>query len=432
MDYQSESGETGAYTAPIGENIDSLMQEMGRRARRALVHSYDNETRKKMLHEATRFLIEDRAEILASNQQDIDKAKGMKPSLCDRLALDEGRLYAMAKALTDIASMKDPLGDVLWRNTHANGMEITRVTVPIGVLGMIYEARPNVTSDAAGLAIKSGNAIILRCGSSMMRSAQAVINAIRKGIESAACDPNLVQLVGTTDRAAVGVLLRTVGLTDLIVPRGGRGLVERVMKEACVPVLAHLEGLCHIYIDSMAECEKAVSITANAKMRRTGVCGAVETLLVHESVKESILPPLLKALSQRGCEIRGDAELCRIFPEAKRAKEDDWHTEYLDAILSIKIVPHIDAAIAHINHYGSHHTEVIITEDLKKADHFLACIDSAIVGHNVSTQFADGGEFGLGAEIGIATGKLHARGPVGARELTSYKYLIRGTGQCRP
>ena len=372
--------------------------------------------------------------ILDANKDDIKAAeeRGLKTSFIDRLKLDEGRVEQMAKGLDDIVALPDPLGRVLDRWQRPNGLDISRVSTPLGVIGVIYEARPNVTVDAAGLAIKSGNPVILRGGSDSIHTSSLLARLMRKGLEDAGLPSDSVQLVENTDRALVGAMLTATGGIDVIIPRGGRSLVERVQSEARVPVFAHLEGICHVYIDRAADPDKARDITVNAKMRRVGICGAAETLLIDRVVADRILPKVAAALIDAGCSLRADADALKLIPDAKPASNEDWSTEYLDSILSIAVVDGVDGAIAHIQRYGSNHTEAIITEDDAAADAFTSGVDSAIVMVNASTQFADGGEFGMGAEIGISTGKMHARGPVGANELTSFKYIVRGSGQIRP
>ena len=375
------------------------------------------------------------ADILAANGEDMMLAKleGLSSALLDRLALDEARIEAMAQSMEEVAALPDPVGRELARWTRPNGLEIARLATPIGVIGIIYESRPNVTADAAALCLKSGNAVILRGGSESVRSSSAILEALREGLASAKFPTDAVQMVPTTDRAAVGMMLAGLGgAIDLIIPRGGKGLVGRVQSEARVPVLAHLEGICHVYIHEKADLEKARAIVLNAKMRRTGICGAAETLLIDRAVLKSHGLPVLEDLHAAGCEIRGDKEVCAVFPAAVPASEEDWRTEYLDAIISVKVVNGIEEAIRHIETYGSHHTEAIVTEDTAAAERFLWALDSAIVMWNASTQFADGGEFGMGAEIGIGTGKLHARGPVGVEQLTMFKYIVCGNGQTRP
>lgn len=366
------------------------------------------------------------AEILRANEQDVSAATGM----IDRLMLNPQRVEAIAKALEDVAALPDPVGKVAERWTRPNGLEISRVRTPIGVIGMIYESRPNVTADAAAICIRSGNAIILRSGSEALRSALAIHAALAAGLEDAGLPATTVQLVPTADREAVGLMLQGLdGTIDLIIPRGGKALVERVANEARVPVLGHLEGVCHTYIHTSADPEMAASIIRNAKMRRVSVCGSTETLLIDRKAAPTLLPGIAKALN--GCELRGD-DAARVIVPMKEAAEADWHTEYLAPILAVKTVSGIEEAISHIARYGTGHTEAIVAEDEAAAEHFLSEVDSAIVIWNASTQYADGGEFGFGAEIGIATGKLHARGPVGPEQLTSFKYQVRGSGQVRP
>ncbi len=375
------------------------------------------------------------AAIANANARDLEaaKAKNLKASFVDRLTLTPDRIEAMAKGLEDIADLPDPVGTVMSKWTRPNGMEISRVRVPIGVIAIIYESRPNVTADAGGLCLKSGNAAILRGGSDGFHSSAAIIACLQRGLDAADLPASAIQMVPSPDRDCVGLMLEGLGGTiDLIVPRGGKSLVERVQKEARVPVFSHLEGICHVYIDKSADLEMAKSIVRNAKMRRTGVCGAAETVLIDRAAAARTLKPVIRTLIDAGCEVRGDHEACRADPAVKPATEADWSTEYLDAIISLRVVDGIDDAMAHIAKYGSQHTDAIVTEDAASAERFLNEVDSAIVLHNASTQFADGGEFGFGAEIGIATGKLHARGPVGVEQLTTFKYQVRGTGQVRP
>jgi len=375
------------------------------------------------------------AEILAANKGDIEAAKaaGMAAPLLDRLMLNDARIEAMAAGIETVAALPDPVGRELARWSRPNGLDIARVATPIGVIGIIYESRPNVTADAGALALKSGNVAILRGGSDSIRSSLAIQAAMAEGLKAAGLPQTAIQVVKSTDRAAVGMMLEGLGGTvDLIVPRGGKGLTGRVINEARVPVLAHLEGLCHVYIHSAADLEKSRSIALNAKMRRTSVCGAAETLLVDKAVLKSHGVPVLEDLVKAGCEIRGDEAVRAVYPAAKPATEEDWKTEYLDAIIAVRVVDGLEQAIQHIEHYGSHHTDSIVTEDAMAAEAFMNSVDSAIVLWNASTQFADGGEFGMGAEIGIGTGKMHARGPVGAEQLTTFKYVVRGNGQTRP
>jgi glutamate-5-semialdehyde dehydrogenase len=373
-------------------------------------------------------------EILAANARDLAEAKeaGIGAALLDRLALDPKRLEGIAKGLEDIAALPDPIGRVLAEWTRPNGLRISRVSVPLGVIGIIYESRPNVTADAGGLAVKSGNAAILRGGSESFYSSRALVVALREGVREAGLPEDAIQLVPTRDRAAVGLLLTMSGTIDIIVPRGGASLIERVQRESRIPVIAHLEGLCHTYVHGAAAPDKARAIVLNAKMRRVSICGATETLLIDRTVAKTLLPPILADLRRAGCEVRGDPEVLAIDPDAAPATEADWRTEYLDAILAVHVVDDEAEAITHINRFGSHHTDAIVTEDAAAAERFLAEVDSAIVLVNASTQFADGGEFGMGAEIGISTQRLPPRGPVGAAELTTYKYLVRGNGQVRP
>jgi glutamate-5-semialdehyde dehydrogenase len=375
------------------------------------------------------------ATILAANAEDRAEAKanGATVAFLDRLALDAERIEGMAAGFETIRKLKDPVGTVMASWRRPNGMRIERVRVPLGVVGVIYESRPNVTADAGALCLKAGNAAVLRGGSESFRSCRAIHAAMVEGLREAGLPAAAVTLVPTRDRDAVGMMLSGLdGTIDVIVPRGGKDLVGRVQTEARVPVFAHLEGVCHVYVDGKAKLPMAKSIVLNAKMRRTGVCGAAETLLVDRAGADRLLKPLIAMLLDAGCEIRGDAAVKAVDPRVIPASEADWSTEYLDAVLTAGVVDGVDAAIAHIERYGSHHTDAIVTEDKTAAEKFLREVDSAIVLHNASTQFADGGEFGFGAEIGIATGRLHARGPVGVEQLTSFKYRIRGSGQTRP
>jgi glutamate-5-semialdehyde dehydrogenase len=376
-----------------------------------------------------------RAAILAANAEDVAdaKASGTTAAFLDRLSLDAKGIEAMAQGLDVIRKLKDPVGTVLASWRRPNGMRIERVRVPLGVVGVIYESRPNVTADAGALCLKAGNAAILRGGSDSFRSSRAIHAALTAGLTEAGLPPAAISLVPTRDRAAVGMMLAGLdGSIDVIVPRGGKELVARVQSEARVPVFAHLEGVCHVYVDGKAKLPMAKSIVLNAKMRRTGVCGAAETLLIDRAAAPKMLGPLVAMLIDAGCEIRGDAAVQAADSRVKPASEADWGTEYLDAIITAGVVDGVDGAIDHIERYGSHHTDAIVTEDKTAAGKFLREVDSAIVLHNASTQFADGGEFGFGAEIGIATGRLHARGPVGVEQLTSFNYRIRGNGQTRP
>ncbi|MDO9125861.1 MAG: glutamate-5-semialdehyde dehydrogenase, partial [Parvibaculum sp.] len=374
-------------------------------------------------------------DILEANAEDVADAvkNGTAPSLIDRLTLDTKRIEGIARALEEIAALPDPVGATMAEWDRPNGLHLSRVRVPLGVIGIIYESRPNVTADAGALCLKSGNAAILRGGSDAMRSSQAIHASILEGVIAAGLPEAAIQLVPTSDRGAVGEMLKGLGGNlDVIVPRGGKSLVARVQEEARVPVFAHLEGVCHVYVDGEADLDMARNIVLNAKLRRTGVCGAAETLLVDEACAATHLAPLVGALIAEGCEVRGDETAQKADARVKPATEDDWYTEYLDSIIAVRVVKGVGEAIAHISKYGSSHTEAIVTANQKTADRFLAEVDSAIVLHNASTQFADGGEFGMGAEIGIATGKFHARGPVGVEQLTSFKYVVRGNGQVRP
>ncbi len=376
-----------------------------------------------------------RTEILAANERDMAAARAAKLSgaLLDRLRLDEKRIESMARSIEEIVAIEDPIGTTAAEWERPNGLRIQRVRVPLGVIGIIYESRPNVTADAGTLCLKSGNAVILRGGSESRHSNAAIHACLMDGLLAAGLPPECIQLVPTTDRAAVGYMLS--GMTDyldVIVPRGGKSLVARVQQEARVPVIGHLEGNCHVYVDRDADLRMARAIEVNAKMRRTGICGAAETLLVDRACVDTHLAPIVLDLLESGCEVRGDAVVQKVDPRVKPAVEDDWYTEYLDSIIAARVVDGVDAAVAHIARYGSAHTETIVTDNQATADRFLQHVDSAIVLHNASTQFADGGEFGMGAEIGISTDRFHARGPVGVEQLTSYKYIVRGKGQIRP
>ncbi|MEO0548956.1 MAG: glutamate-5-semialdehyde dehydrogenase [Pseudomonadota bacterium] len=412
------------------------MLDMGHRARAASAElaKHTPQARSKALHAMADALKAAETEILAANAADLEggKAKGLSSAMMDRLALTPERLEGIAAAVLDVAALPDPVGAEIARWTVPTGLDIARVRTPLGVIGIIYEARPNVTADAAALCLRSGNAAILRAGSESLQSAIAIGKALRAGLKQSGFPEDAVQLVQTSNRDAVGHMLTGLnGTVDVIVPRGGKGLVARVQADARVPVIGHLEGLCHIYIDAGADLQKAVDITVNAKMRRTGICGAAETVLIDRAVAGQMLPVLAAALIDAGCALRGDAEARDMVPEIEAATEEDWRTEYLDAILSVRVVDGVEGALAHIAAYGTGHTEAIVTEDTATAEQFLAEVDAGIVMHNASTQFADGGQFGMGAEIGIATGRIHARGPVGAEQLTIFKYVVRGTGQTR-
>ena len=419
------------------DSLSSTMDGLGRQARGAarVLAMSSGEDRNSALHAASAQSRSRSGEILEANAIDMRNGgeRGLSDAMLDRLMLDESRIEAMAAGLDAIAGLPDPLGRVMAEWERPNGLMIQRVAVPLGVIGIIYESRPNVTADAAGLCVKSGNAVILRGGSESFHSSRAIHACLVSGLEKAGLPANCVQMVPTTDRAAVGYLLSSMAQwVDVVVPRGGKNLIRRVQEEARVPVIGHLEGICHVYLHEAADAAMAAEIAVNAKMRRTGICGAAETLLVDRAAVGRLLPGVLSALSEAGCEIRGDGEVVAIYPDARPASEDDWGTEYLDAIISVRVVDDIDAAIRHIGEYGSGHTECIVTNDDDAAAKFFRNVDSAILLQNASTQFADGGEFGMGAEIGIATGRIHARGPVGAEQLTSYKYVVRGSGQTRP
>jgi glutamate-5-semialdehyde dehydrogenase len=418
-------------------DIGAVMQAIGRNARTAartlaLATAQQKDAALDAMAAAIRT---DAAKILAANAADVSAAKatGMAASFVDRLTLDAKRIEAMAAGIEVVKAQPDPVGDVTARWQRPNGMTIERVRVPLGVIGVIYESRPNVTADAGALSLKAGNAVILRGGSDSFLSSQAIHSALASGLAKAGLPAEAIQIVPTRDRAAVGMMLRGLdGAIDVIVPRGGKSLVARVQDEARVPVFAHLEGMCHVYVAAAADLAMAKDIVLNAKMRRTGVCGAAETLLVDRTVAATHLKPLVTMLLDAGCAVRGDAMTQAADPRVTAATESDWSTEYLDAVIAAKVVDGLDSAITHIEHYGSHHTDAIVTDDSAAAEKFLREVDSAIVLHNASTQFADGGEFGFGAEIGIATGRFHARGPVGVEQLTSFKYRIHGDGQTRP
>jgi len=416
-------------------DIQTLMTELGHKARAAgrVLAQAPGEVKDKALRAAARALRESAPAIKDANAKDMaaGEAKGLTKAMLDRLMLDDKRIEAMAKGLEDIAGLADPVGRVLAQWERPNGLRIQRVSVPLGVIGIIYESRPNVTADAAALCLKSGNAAILRGGSESFNSSGAIMAAIQQGIIEAGLPLDAVQMVPTTDRAAVGVMLKMVGLIDVIVPRGGKSLVARVTEESRIPLFQHLEGICHTYVDGAADVEMAIKVVLNAKMRRTGVCGSTETLLVDKKA-EFMLPLLVKELLGAGCEVRGDSATQKVDERVKPATEEDWRTEYLDSIISVKLVDGVAEAVEHVNTYGSQHTEAIITEDAAAAEAFLNGCDSAIVCWNASTQFADGGEFGMGAEIGISTGRMHARGPVGVEQLCTFKYKVLGSGQTRP
>jgi len=424
-----DSTETGS--------IDTLMDAIGKRARAAArrLALAPTETKNAALQAMADALVASTETILAENAVDLDRASsaGMAASFIDRLTLTPDRIAAMAEGLRTVAALPDPVGATIAAWDRPNGLSIERVRTPLGVIGVIYESRPNVTADAGALCLKSGNAVILRGGSDSVRSSAAIHAAMVAGLTAAGLPEDAIQIVPSTDRAAVGAMLRGLdGAIDVIVPRGGRSLVARVQDEARVPVFAHLEGLCHVYVDREADLDMARDIVVNSKMRRTGICGSAETLLIDRAVADTHLLPLMEALREAGCEIRATDEVRQRYPTAEPASDADFVTEYLDAIISVALVDGVAGAIDHIESHSSHHTEAIVTDDAATAETFFAGIDSAILLHNASTQFADGGEFGMGAEIGIATGKMHARGPVGVEQLTSFNYRVRGNGQTRP
>jgi glutamate-5-semialdehyde dehydrogenase len=412
------------------------MADMGRRARAAAaaLGLAPRPVKDQALLAAARALRGREAEIQAANAKDMDagRAKGLTPALLDRLELTSARIEAMAAGLEAIAALADPIGEVMAAWDRPNGLRIERVRVPLGVIGVIYESRPNVTADAGALCLKAGNAAILRGGSESDHSSHAIHACLVDGLREAGLPEDAIQMVPTTDRAAVGEMLTMTAFIDVIVPRGGRSLVERVSAESRVPLFKHLDGICHTYIHAAADLDKARAVTLNAKMRRTGICGATETILVDQAIAPAILPPLVEDLVKAGCTVRGDAQTQAVSALVEAATDADWDTEYLDAVVSVKVVDDLDAALAHVALHSSQHTDCILTEDQEAAERFLTRVDSAIVMHNASTQFADGGEFGMGAEIGISTGRMHARGPVGVEQLTIFKYKVRGTGQTRP
>jgi glutamate-5-semialdehyde dehydrogenase len=424
-------------TVAQSPDIDVLMNDIGRKAKAAArpLGFASTESKNKALNAMADAILRNKAHILAENAKDLKDVEGgsLLASFVDRLTLNDKRVTEMAEGIRTIAALKDPVGEIIAAWDRPNGLKIERTRTPLGVIGVIFESRPNVTADAGALCLKAGNAVILRCGSDSRRSSQAIHACLVEGLKEAGLPEHAIQLVPVTDRAAVGAMLRGLeGAIDVIVPRGGKSLVARVQNEARVPVFAHLEGLCHVYVDKSADLAMAKDIIVNAKMRRTGVCGAAETLLIDKAVAGTHLKPLLEALAAAGCEIRGSAAVLDVIPGIKPATEEDWSTEYLDAVISVAIVDGISGAIGHIQTYSSNHTEAVLAEDAAVVERFFTEIDSAILLHNASTQFADGGEFGMGAEIGIATGKMHARGPVGVEQLTSFKYRVRGTGQTRP
>ncbi|MFG5121432.1 glutamate-5-semialdehyde dehydrogenase [Methylorubrum sp. POS3] len=419
------------------DDLATQMAEIGRRARAAsrgiaLASAQAKDLALRAVAESIRSAA---PAILRENARDVSAAKaaGQTAAIIDRLTLDEARVTAIADAVEKVAALPDPVGRQLAAFERPNGLLIERISVPLGVVGVIFESRPNVTADAGALCLKAGNAAILRAGSDSHRTATALARAMSEGLARSGLPADAIQLVPTRDRAAVGLMLTGLnGCVDVIVPRGGRSLVERVQSEAKVPVFAHLDGICHVYVAEGADLDMARTVLLNSKMRRTGICGAAETLLVDAAVAETHLKPLVEALLESGCAVRGDEAVRAVDPRVTPANDADWRTEYLDAIISARVVDGLDAAIAHIESHGSHHTDAIITDDTEAATRFLNEVDSAIVAHNASTQFADGGEFGFGAEIGIATGRMHARGPVGVEQLTTFKYRVHGSGQTRP
>ncbi|MBT4721656.1 MAG: glutamate-5-semialdehyde dehydrogenase [Rhodospirillaceae bacterium] len=418
------------------ENIPALMQDIGAAAKDAAgtLAGATAEAKNRALTEAANSLRANEAALLEANAKDMQAGadKGLTGPLLDRLALDAARIDAMATGIDQIAALDDPVGFVMDRWQRPNGLDISRVRVPLGVIGIIYESRPNVTADAGSLCLKSGNASILRGGSESFHSSTAILACMQEGLKLANLPAAAIQMVPTTDRAAVGEMLTMTDYIDVIVPRGGRSLVERVQTEAKVPVFAHLEGICHTYIDAGSDPDMARDIVLNAKMRRTSICGATETLLIDRRAAATHLPLILDALTGAGCEIRGDADSQALDGRIGAAKDEDWKAEYLDAVIAVKQVDGVEEAVRHINTHGSEHTDAIVTDDAEAAETFLNGVNSAIAMHNTSTQFADGGEFGMGAEIGISTGKMHARGPVGVEQLTTFKYVVRGSGQIRP
>ena len=421
----------------LNTSLEETMNAMGAQAAIAAreLGRATTEQKNKALIAAAQNLRGQTEELLTANRLDMDIAKeaGLNNARLDRIALDAGRVEGIAKALEDVAALPDPVGDVMARWDRPNGLDISRVRVPLGVIGVIYESRPNVTADAAALCLKSGNAVILRGSSEIQNSAKAVAACFDAALEGVGLPKTCVQLVPTPDREAVGMMLAGLeGTIDVIVPRGGKSLVERVQNDARVPVFSHLDGICHTYIHASADLEMAKDITLNAKLRRTGICGATETLLVDRQCADTHLKPLVEALLDEGCEVRGDENVASVDKRVVMATAQDWDTEYLDSIISVKLIEGVEDAISHIAAHGSGHTEAIISEDASAAEAYLNGVDSAIVMHNASTQFADGGEFGMGAEIGIATGRFHARGPVGLEQLTTFKYQVRGSGQTRP
>lgn len=421
----------------LTEDIKKIMGQIGSNAKIAyekLSTASDNE-KNDALHLMANEIENNEEYILSENAKDIQiaKSKDLSEAMIDRLSINDLGIRNIASSIRDIAKLNDPVGNVLESWDRPNGLHIKKISIPIGVIGIIYESRPNVTADAASLCLKSGNASILRSGSDSYYSSYAIYESIKEGLNKTSLDSNSIQLVPTKDRDAVGLMLKGLDASiDVIVPRGGKSLVSRVQNEAKVPVFGHLEGICHVYVNEQADIMKAIEVTVNAKMRRTSICGAAETLLIDESIYKKYLPKILSKLSSVGCEIRGNDQIKHVFPQTEHISDSDWATEYLDAIISVKVVKDIDEAISHIKKYGTGHTEAIITEDKKVAEYFFNQVNSSIILLNASTQFADGGEFGFGAEIGISTGKMHARGPIGLEQLTTFKYTVYGNGQTRP
>ena len=421
----------------LTEDIKKIMGEIGSNAKVAFerLSTASDSEKNDALHLMANEIENSEEYILSENQKDIQiaKTKNLSDAMIDRLSIDDLGIKNIASSIRDIAKLNDPVGNELESWDRPNGLHIKKISIPIGVIGIIYESRPNVTADAASLCLKSGNASILRCGSDSYFSSYAIYESIKEGLNKTSLDSNSIQLVPTKDRDAVGLMLKGLDSSiDILVPRGGKSLVSRVQSEAKVPVFGHLEGICHVYVNENADMTKAIDITVNAKMRRTSICGAAETLLIDKSIYKEYLPRILSKLSTLGCEIRGNAQIKDIFSQTENVSDSDWATEYLDAIISVKVVNDIDEAISHIKKYGTGHTEAIITEDEKIAKYFFNQVNSSIILLNASTQFADGGEFGFGAEIGISTGKMHARGPIGLQQLTTFKYTVYGNGQTRP
>ena len=419
------------------KDIKKIMEEIGRNSKLAYerLSTASNEEKNDALHLIANEIENNEEHILSENKKDIQIARSnnLSEAMIDRLSLNDLGIKNIASSMRDIAKLNDPVGNELDSWDRPNGLHIKKVSIPIGVIGIIYESRPNVTADAASLCLKSGNASILRSGSDSYFSSYAIYESVKEGLNKTSLDSNSIQLVPTKDRDAVGLMLKGLNSNiDIIVPRGGKSLVSRVQTEAKIPVFGHLEGICHVYVNEKADITKAIDVTVNAKMRRTSICGAAETLLIDKSIYKEYLPRILSELSSMGCEIRGNAQIKDIFLQTENVSESDWATEYLDAIISVKVVKGIDEAISHIKEYGTGHTEAIITEDNKIAEYFFNQVNSSIILLNASTQFADGGEFGFGAEIGISTGKMHARGPIGLEQLTTFKYTVYGNGQTRP